>query len=162
MFSFGIEPSITSTYGASSSPRAAARKGLMNSSPPSVGDSTLLCRCTFGSPGTSPRTTSSSAGSRAAVTETESPSQLIPSEIQRMCTSSTPETGPLSAVVGCTGYLLLYDFKRLDQQFVSRAHVHVDAPACRTPEREPVRLALPATRTARDRRRHLIELERRS
>src|SRR3954454_5617881 len=89
MFSFGIEPSTTSTNGASSSPRAAWRNGARNSSPPSVGESTLLWRCTFGMPGIAPRSTSSMPGWPAAVTETESPSQLIPSEIHRMWTSST-------------------------------------------------------------------------
>src|SRR3954469_7401278 len=84
MFSLGMEPSITNTNGASSSSFAAWRNGNMNSSPPSVGDSTLLCRCTWGSPGMFPNNTSSMLGSVAAVTETESPSQLIPSEIQRM------------------------------------------------------------------------------
>src|SRR3954467_2828568 len=92
MFSLGIEPSMTSTNGSAASPRAAARKGVRNSSPPSVGESTLLCRLTFGSPGIAPSSTSSMLGWPAAVTETESPSQLIPSEIQRMSTSSTPAT----------------------------------------------------------------------
>src|ERR671932_1516438 len=81
IFSFGIEPSMTSTYGASSSPRTAARNGLRNSSPPSVGDSTLLCRCTLGSPGMAPMTTSSRLGSDAFVIEIVSPSQLMPSEL---------------------------------------------------------------------------------
>src|SRR6476659_10052118 len=90
MFSFGIEPSTTSTKGASSSSRAAWRKGSRNSSPPSVGDSTLLCRLTLGMPGSAPSSTSAMLGCPAAVIETESPSQLIPSEIHRMWTSSTP------------------------------------------------------------------------
>ena len=90
MFSFGIEPSITSTNGASSSSSSAWRNGLRNSSPPSVGESTLLCRWTFGRPGIAPSSTSSMPGWPAAVIETVSPSQLIPSEIQRMWTSSTP------------------------------------------------------------------------
>jgi hypothetical protein len=90
MFSFGIEPSITNTNGASSSSLIASKNGFMNSSPPSVGDRTLLCRWTFGRPGIAPSSTSSIAGWPAAVTETESPSQLIPSEHHRMWTSSTP------------------------------------------------------------------------
>ena len=53
---------MTSTNGASSVPSAAARNGARNSSPPSVGDSTLLCRCTFGRPGMAPSSTSSIAG----------------------------------------------------------------------------------------------------
>src|SRR5918911_401391 len=110
IFSFGIEPSMTSTYGASSSPRAAARNGFRNSSPPSVGESTLLCRCTFGRPGMSPSTTSSRAGSVAAVIDTVSPSQLIPSEIHRMCSSSTPgeawsSSYPGVALLASTFYL---------------------------------------------------------
>src|ERR671921_2656328 len=104
MFSFGIDPSITRTNGASS-PRAAARNGARYSSPPSVGESTLLYRWTVGRPGTRPVTTSSIAGWDAAVTDTVSPSQLNPSEIQRMCTSSTPWGRPfvdpvVSTVIG--------------------------------------------------------------
>src|ERR1700754_3757940 len=95
MSSFGIEPSIPSTNGSVASPRAAARNGVRNSSPPSVGLRTLLWRLTFGRPGIAPRRTSSMLGWPAAVTDTESPSQLIPSEIQRMSTSSTPATGHL-------------------------------------------------------------------
>src|ERR687884_187453 len=96
MFSFGIEPSITSTNGASSSSRAAWRNGSRNSSPASVGDSTLLCRWTLGMPGIAPSSTSSTPGWPAAVIDTESPSQLIPSEIHRMWTSST--AGALGSV----------------------------------------------------------------
>jgi hypothetical protein len=84
MFSFGIDPSTTSTYGASRVPAAASRNGFMNSSPPSVGDSTLLCRLTFGRPGMAPSSTSSMLGWLAAVIETLSPSQLNPSDVQRM------------------------------------------------------------------------------
>src|SRR4051794_22846715 len=90
MFSFGMEPSITRMKGAPSSPRAAARNGARYSSPPTVGESTLLCRCTLGSPGITPVTTSSIDGWLDAVIDTVSPSQLMPSEIQRMCTSSKP------------------------------------------------------------------------
>src|SRR4051794_30413881 len=85
-----MEPSTTSTNGASSSPAAAARKAARNSSPPSVGERTLLSRRTLGSPGMAPSSTSSIPGWPAAVMETESPSQLMPSEVQRMWTSSTP------------------------------------------------------------------------
>src|SRR5215211_555030 len=102
MFSLGIEPSITRTNGASSSSLAAWRKTCMYSSPPSEGASTLLCRCTVGSPGMLPNNTSSMLGSVAAVTEIVSPSQLIPSEIHRMCTSSTPGAAAPGAVVSDT------------------------------------------------------------
>src|SRR5919107_5659455 len=90
MFSLGMEPSITSTNGASNASFAASRKTCRYSSPPSEGSSTLLCRCTCGSPGMLPSNTSSRLGSVAAVTEIVSPSQLIPSEIHSTCTSSTP------------------------------------------------------------------------
>lgn len=62
MFSFGTEPSMTRMNGSRISPRAAFRYGARNSSPPAVGDNTLLCRLTFGRPGMSPSTTSSIAG----------------------------------------------------------------------------------------------------
>jgi hypothetical protein len=84
MFSFGIEPSTTITYGAPSVPSLAWRNGLRYSSPPSVGDSTLLWRWTLGNPGIAPSKTSSIAGWVAAVMEIVSPSQLMPSDIQRM------------------------------------------------------------------------------
>src|SRR5690606_20072392 len=89
IFSLGIEPSTTTTNG-STSPRTAARNGARKSSPPCDGDSTLLCRFTFGSPGMSPLTTSSIDGCADAVIDTVSPSQLMPSEIHRMWISSNP------------------------------------------------------------------------
>src|SRR5690606_4695758 len=116
IFSLGIDPSTTSTNG-SSSPAAALWNAAMKSPPVSLA-STLLCRCTLGSPGTRPSSTSSRLGSPAAVTETVSPSQLIPSEVQRMWTSFTGVsvtvsviTRPLSrhrrnvAPLGATPYL---------------------------------------------------------
>src|SRR3954465_4055170 len=126
MFSLGMEPSITSTNGASSSSRAAARNGLRNSSPPSVGLSTLLCRLTFGMPGIAPSRTSSMPGWPAAVIETESPSQLIPSEIQRMSTSSTPATGHP------------FHRQRVHEQFFAADQLYVEAPAAGAGQREPV------------------------
>src|SRR3954467_10715019 len=132
MFSFGIEPSTTSTNGASSSPRAAWRNGARNSSPPSVGESTLLWRCTFGMPGIAPRSTSSIPGWPAAVTETESPSQLIPSEIHRMWTSST--AGALGSVAtahpSISDQRFLFDLQGVDEQFLASEHLHVE-PAAR-------------------------------
>src|SRR5215475_10688711 len=88
MFSFGIEPSTTNTKGAPSSPRFAFQKAAMKSSPVSLA-STLLCRWTVGRPGIAPSTTSSMLGCIAAVIETLSPSQLMPSDVHRMWTSST-------------------------------------------------------------------------
>src|SRR3954452_20273498 len=104
---------MTRTNGASRSSVSAWRKGLRNSSPPSVGLSTLLWRLTFGRPGIAPRRTSSMLGWPAAVTDTESPSQLIPSEIQRMSTSSTPATGHL------------LHRQRFDEQLLASQELHV-------------------------------------
>src|SRR3954471_18200070 len=137
MFSLGIEPSITSTKGRADSPRAAARNGVRNSSPPSVDESTLLWRLTFGIPGIAPSSTSSMPGWPAAVTDTESPSQLIPSEIQRMSTSSTPATG--------------HSFRhgeRVDEQLLAAHQLHIQAPARRACEREVRELALRPARPA--------------
>src|SRR5918997_6526015 len=117
---------MTSTNGASSSSLAAWRKGLRNSSPPSVGESTLLWRLTLGRPGIAPSTTSSMLGWPAAVTDTESPSQLIPSEVQRMWTSSTP--GATSALASMTDLLIklvALDLQRLDQHLFSPYHLNV-------------------------------------
>src|SRR3954452_10963777 len=130
MFSFGIDPSMTSTNGSAASPRAAARNGVRNSSPPSVGLSTLLWRLTLGRPGMAPSSTSSMLGWPAAVTETESPSQLIPSEIQRMSTSSTPATG--------------HPFHRqcVNEQLLTAEQLDVQAPAHLAGEREAGQFAL--------------------
>src|SRR3954451_9270500 len=146
MFSFGIEPSMTSTNGFAASPRAAARNGVRNSSPPSVGESTLLWRLTFGIPGIAPSSTSSMPGWPAAVTDTESPSQLIPSEIQRMSTSSTPATG--------------HSFRhgeRVDEQLLAAHQLHIQAPARRAREREVLELALRPARPAHAGRQDLLQ-----
>src|SRR4051794_2064630 len=138
MFSFGIEPSTTSTNGASSSPRAAWRNGRRNSSPPSVGESTLLCRWTFGMPGMAPRSTSSMPGWPAAVTETESPSQLIPSEIQRMWTSST--AGALGSVAtsdaSVSDQRFVFDLQGVDEQLLAPEDLHVEAATALALQRE--------------------------
>src|SRR4051794_1136282 len=160
MFSLGMEPSITSTNGASSSSRAAARNGARNSSPPSVGESTLLCRLTFGMPGIAPSSTSSMPGWPAAVTDTESPSQLIPSEIQRMSTSSTPATGhsflrpPIGPAVRSGNRRLHGD--RVDEQLLAAHQLHIQAPARRAGEREVRELALRPAGPALARRGHLL------
>src|SRR3954447_20992845 len=155
MFSFGIEPSITSTNGASSSPRAAWRNGARNSSPPSVGDSTLLWRWTFGMPGIAPRSTSSMLGWPAAVTDTESPSQLMPSEIQRMWTSST--AGALGSVAtahpSISDQRFLFELQGVDQQLLAPQHLDVDPAARLALQRElrqrAVRPARPAPAAGR-------------
>src|SRR3954468_19991368 len=136
---------MTSTNGFAASPRAAARNGVRNSSPPSVGESTLLWRLTFGIPGIAPSSTSSMPGWPAAVTDTESPSQLIPSEIQRMSTSSTPATG--------------HSFRhgeRVDEQLLAAHQLHIQAPARRAGEREVRELALGPARPAHAGRRDLL------
>src|SRR3954452_18429837 len=130
MFSLGIEPSMTSTNGSAASPRAAARNGVRNSSPPSVGLSTLLWRLTLGRPGMAPSSTSSMLGWPAAVIDTESPSQLIPSEIQRMSTSSTPATGHS------------FHRQRVHEQLLTADQFHVQAPAGRAGQREAGQFAL--------------------
>src|SRR3954447_23900504 len=156
MFSLGIDPSMTRTKGASSSSSSAWRNGLRNSSPPSVGESTLLCRCTFGRPGIAPSSTSSMEGWPAAVMETVSPSQLIPSEIQRTCTSSTPG-GFFGSVDMCCPFhrdLVLLQLERVHQELLALEHVHVQPPARLARHGEhghaPGRPAGPAAQAHRD------------
>src|ERR671932_63780 len=136
-----MEPSITSTNGASSSPFTACQNGLRNSSPPSVGESTLLWRWTLGRPGIAPSTTSSMAGWPAAVTATESPSQLIPSEIHRMLTSFTPEavaSAVISSPSSSCQFLLKLERRRHDLAEVSDLDLHLrDAAAGRMVARDP-------------------------
>src|ERR671939_1392107 len=128
-----MEPSTTKLNGAPSSPRAAAKNGARNSSPPSVGDSTLLWRWTFGSPGMLPFTTSSIRGSCAAVTETVSPSQLIPSDVQRMWISSNPGDGWISSYPGnallASNYLDLLQLERDHVELLSAQHLDVQTAA---------------------------------
>ena len=87
MASFGMEPSTTSTNG-SSSPRSALKNHSMKSSAPPTGPHSKSMRgqCTaiFGRPGSAPSAISSMLGWVAAVSATESPSQLSPALIQRM------------------------------------------------------------------------------
>src|SRR5215217_1347822 len=151
---------MTSTNGLSSSPRAARRKGFRNSSPPSVGERTLLCRFTFGSPGIAPSTTSSRPGCPAAVTETESPSQLMPSEIQRMCTSSTPAAcGSVAVVIALPSrrHELVVDLDRLDEQLLTTDQLQIDRSARLASEREPVELPFCAAGRAAADGRHGLD-----
>src|SRR5881398_2078285 len=154
MFSLGIEPSITSTNGSAASPRAAARNGVRNSSPPSVGESTLLWRLTFGIPGIAPSSTSSMPGWPAAVIETESPSQLIPSEIQRMWTSSTPGAKG-SAVIRD----LLLHVQGLHGQLLACDHLDVPRPAGPAGQGEGIEAADRRTRAAASFGGHDLERE---
>src|SRR3954454_10693988 len=95
-FSVGMEPSTTSTKG-SSSPRSALRNHSRKSSaPPCEPHSKSIsgqCTATFGSPGSAPSAISSMLGWVAAVSATESPSQLSPALIQRtwtvVCSAAT-------------------------------------------------------------------------
>ena len=84
--SFGIDPSTTSTNG-SSSPRSALKNHSRKSSAPPFGPHSKSIRgqCTaiFGSPGSAPSAISSMLGCVAAVSATESPSQLRPALIHR-------------------------------------------------------------------------------
>src|SRR3954452_23027866 len=131
MFSFGIEPSITSTNGASSVPSTASRYGFRNSSPPSEGSSTLLCRCTFGSPGIAPSRTSSMLGNDAAVTDTVSPSQLIPSEIHRMWTSSTPVASAVLTSASAPYEFVFLEFQRVHEQLLAACDLDAQRSAFR-------------------------------
>src|SRR5918997_4086785 len=143
MFSLGIEPSTTSTYGASSVPAAASRNGSRNSSPPNVGESTLLWRWTFGRPGIAPSSTSSMPGWPAAVIEMVSPSQDMPSEIQRMWTSSTP--GAIGSAVMPRPSVRdhrVFDLERVDEQLLAAQQLEVQAPAYPARQREAVQFAL--------------------
>src|SRR3954470_12285381 len=157
MFSLGMEPSITRTNGASSSSLTAWRNGRRNSSPPSVGDSTLLWRLTFGRPGIAPRSTSSMPGCPAAVIDTESPSQLIPSEIHRMCSSCTPPAGASSTAMRHPSVRRqrILELQRVDEQLLPLEQLEVEARTSRALQREPVHFRLrPAPPAASARRDH--------
>ena len=84
--SLGIDPSTTSTKG-SSSPRSALKNHSMKSSAPPTGPHSKSMSgqwtAILGSPGRAPRAISSMLGWVAAVSATESPSQLSPALIQR-------------------------------------------------------------------------------
>src|SRR3984957_5898211 len=84
--SLGIDPSTTSTNG-SSSPRSALKNHSRKSSAPPVGphSKSISGQCTaiFGRPGSAPSAISSILGWVAAVSATESPSQLSPALIHR-------------------------------------------------------------------------------
>src|SRR3954449_12924905 len=145
---------MTSTNGSAASPRAAARNGVRNSSPPRVGESTLLCRFTFGIPGIAPSSTSSIPGWPAAVTDTESPSQLMPSEIHRMWTSSTPAGASSTAM---RDLLLCLQVEGLDSQLLARGDLDVPGAARAAAEREAVQATFGATGPAAPGSRDLLE-----
>src|SRR5919107_6349448 len=155
---------MTNTNGASSSPRAACRNGTRNSSPPSVGDSTLLWRWTFGMPGIAPRRTSSMPGWPAAVIDTESPSQLIPSEIHRMWTSST--AGALGSVAtshpSIRDQRVVFDLQGVDEQLLAPEHLNVEPAARPALQRELRQRAVEPARPAPAAGRHDLEPELRA
>ena len=85
-FSFGMDPSTTRTNG-SSSPRSALKNHARKSSAPPVGPHSKSMRgqwtAILGRPGSAPSAISSMLGCVAAVSATESPSQLKPALIHR-------------------------------------------------------------------------------
>src|SRR5918993_5289075 len=87
-----------------------------------------------------PSTTSSMLGSVAAVMETESPSQLNPSEIQRMWTSSTPLAVLLVSVTGYSSFPLTpCDRQSLVRTLLSRLRTCIPPPLS-----PPLPLGLPS------------------
>ena len=84
IFSLGIDPSTTSTNG-SSSPRSALKNQARKSSAPPLGPHSKSIRgqwtAILGRPGSAPSAISSMLGCVAAVSATESPSQLKPALI---------------------------------------------------------------------------------
>src|SRR4051794_3505900 len=101
-------------------------------------------------PGIAPSSTSSMPGCPAAVTDTESPSQLIPSEIQRMSTSSTPATGHP------------FHRQRVHEQLFAADQLYVEASAARAGEREAVEFRVGPALAADARRGDLFHLQRRA
>ncbi len=112
--SLGIDPSTTSTNG-SSSPRSALKNHSRKSSAPPTGphSKSISGQCTaiFGSPGSAPRAISSMLGWVAAVSATESPSQLSPALIHRTWMSGSSASvgvpAPAVSVVAMDPPLLL-------------------------------------------------------
>src|SRR3954454_10209900 len=151
-----MEPSMTRTKGASSSSSTAWRNGFRNSSPPSVGDRTLLCRCTFGRPGIAPSSTSSMLGSDAAVIDTESPSQLMPSEIQRMWTSSTPFASAVLTSASASYEFVFLELQRVHEQLVTTGDLDLQRTARRARRGERGQRRLGAARLAAHRRGYLL------
>src|SRR5919198_1847576 len=90
-------------------------------------------------PGIAPSTTSSSPGWPAAVTDTESPSQLIPSEIHRMLTSCT--LGGLTGSVAIRRSPvhrreLVVKLQGIHEQLLAAEQLDVRAAAARAQQRE--------------------------
>src|SRR3954447_22199218 len=94
-------------------------------------------------PGIAPRSTSSMPGWPAAVTDTESPSQLMPSEIQRMWTSCTPTGSSATAMRD-----LLFHVQRLHSQLLAGDDLDVARAAGPAVQWEAVETALRPARGA--------------
>src|SRR5579863_4021445 len=103
-----MEPSTTSTNG-SSLPCSARYQYFRKSSPFSYAR-TGLCKCTRGSPGIAPSSTSSMLGCVAAVTDTESPSQPNPAVIHRICTSATGDAFCVTRPYGTVSPAIHFSF----------------------------------------------------
>src|SRR3954452_22807235 len=81
-------------------------------------------------PGIAPSSTSSMPGCPAAVMETESPSQLIPSEIHRMWTSSTPAASAVATSASSPGQQLFFlELECVHEQLVAAVDLHVQPTA---------------------------------
>src|SRR5215207_6788037 len=92
--------------------------------------------------------------------EIVSPSQLMPSEIHRMWTSSTP-TGAASTAMAhpfCRDQRLL-ELQCVDQELLACDDLHVQAPAVRAGQREPGQLTLARAPPAAPGRGHLAQDE---
>src|SRR3954454_1301338 len=92
----------------------------------------------------------------AAVTDTESPSQLIPSLIQRMLTSST--AGAFGSVATTAHPFPLQD-KCVHEQLLATEQLEVEAPASAAGQRELQEVRLGAARAAAARRGHLFQFQ---
>src|SRR3954463_6201279 len=103
-------------------------------------------------------------GCPAAVIDTESPSQLIPSLIQRMLTSST--AGAFGSVA-TAAHLFPRQYKCFHEQLLATEQLDVEAAAGAAGQRELHEVRLGAARAAPARSRHLLQrqlgaLERRA
>src|SRR5690242_183732 len=97
----------------------------------------------------------------AAVMEIVSPSQLIPSEIQRTCTSSTPDaTGSVVAMdQPSRRRQRLVDLDALHDELLAREKLDVQAAAARALQWEAVVLGLAAAAPAAAARGYLLDVQ---
>src|SRR5438067_1471803 len=107
-----------------------------------------------------PSSTSSMPGCPAAVIETESPSQLIPSEIQRMWTSLAPELVCCSTAMGHSfdcHFLVSGKLDRVDQQLLAGLKLQIESAAAGTLQRECRHHRLRLTPAAAPARGHVFD-----